>query len=166
MRTNILPREDADFYRIAFAERGVVKVRIPAMPEELDMSFRVLAPDGTEVSGWTSAPRAGASWEGEADIPAAGTYILEVRDRYNNARSAASYTMQVVRQGTAPSAVSARQAARGGVAAERRVVTRDRRGLEDGNTPRNRRDLARGGIRRSPGGASRLPRRWSGPVRA
>jgi hypothetical protein len=92
---NILPQRDADFYRVTAPGRGTLRLAFPQAPPELDMAVRVLRSDGGLVANWQGAKASGQTFSGSADLPAAGTYLLEVRDGYNNARSPAPYRFTV-----------------------------------------------------------------------
>jgi len=95
VRANILPRADGDLYRITLGRPGRLTVRFTESPQDLDMAFRVRNADGTQAWGWQGAEETGQVFEAHADLKAAGTYLIEVRDGLNNARSAEPYTMQV-----------------------------------------------------------------------
>jgi hypothetical protein len=59
------------------------------------MAFRVLDETGAVVRDWQSSPRDGEAFSAKVDIKKPGRYIVEVRDGYNNARSAQPYSMTV-----------------------------------------------------------------------
>jgi hypothetical protein len=93
MASNILPRGDADLYRIEAPRQGGLTVAFPAMPPNLNMAFRVLDQDGRQVWGWQTAPAPGKAWSAWADLSSPGPYVIEVRDGSSNARSAEPYEM-------------------------------------------------------------------------
>lgn len=92
---SILPLSDVDFYVFAAKRQGELTVMFSEMPDELNMAFRVLSAQGSLVTNWQTAPAFGEGFTANADISAAGTYFLEVRDGSNNARSAASYVFSI-----------------------------------------------------------------------
>jgi hypothetical protein len=93
MHANILPLGDADLYAVDLSHQGELSLAFTASPPELNMAFRVLAADGSEFRGWQGAAANGEPFTGQADIAAAGRYIMEVRDGNNDARSSAPYTL-------------------------------------------------------------------------
>jgi hypothetical protein len=93
VRAHILPRNDADHYRIEAGRRGELHVRFPLAPPEVDVAVQVLTADGRPVHGWRAAPGPGQLFETRFDLPEPGPYVLEVRDAYNNARSAHPYEL-------------------------------------------------------------------------
>ena len=95
LAANILPLGDADFYKVDAARQGQLTVSFPASPAAIDMAFRVLDATGKEVRGWQASPEAGKPYSAWIDIKSPGTYVIEVRDSYNNARDAVPYEMFV-----------------------------------------------------------------------
>jgi hypothetical protein len=95
---SILPRGDADHYRLELARAGRLVVAILESPSELDMAFRVLDADGRQVWGWQTAPAFGATFQGFADIATPGRYFLELRDGGNTARSPEPYRLRATLQ--------------------------------------------------------------------
>ncbi|UXX82409.1 hypothetical protein [Roseovarius pelagicus] len=88
------PRRDADFYRVNIPKQGELTIAFPRVPTGVNITFRVLRPDGGVISGWHTAPAAGVAFDHKVDISAAGTVMIEVRDAYNDADSPTSYVMQ------------------------------------------------------------------------
>lgn len=99
----IFPRGDADWYRVTVAEPGELAVTIDEGPENLDVTYRVVNPDQTELVYWTPAYRKGGVTEGFADLPAPGTYYVEVRDSSNDDRSIEPATLMTAFTPTAGS---------------------------------------------------------------
>ena len=97
----ILPKGDADVYRLDLSRQGELTAHFTAMPANLNMAFRVLDQNGAQVWGWQSAPEAGEAFAAWADIETPGTYYLEVRDGHNDARSKDPYTLQLAFAATA-----------------------------------------------------------------
>jgi hypothetical protein len=92
----ILPRNDADWFRISVDQPGELAVAIDEGPENLDITYRVVNPDYTELAYWVSAYRPGGLTEGSADLPRPGTYYLEIRDGNNDGRSIEPATLKTV----------------------------------------------------------------------
>jgi hypothetical protein len=94
IQANILPRNDADWYRLEIPKQGALEVAITDMPSELDVTFQVWGANKKVVHGWRSVQKAGNDHVTGVDLPASGTYYLEVRDGHNNARSSEPYTLR------------------------------------------------------------------------
>ncbi len=92
---NILPRGDADMYRFDMPRAGKILVSFDTAPAELDMAFRVLDQAGSQVWGWQGAPAPGEPFSATAELPATGTYLIEIRDGGNSARSSSPYGFRV-----------------------------------------------------------------------
>jgi hypothetical protein len=90
----MLPRGDADWFRVTVDQPGELAVTIDEGPENLDLTYRVVNPDFTELAYWVAAYRMGGLTEGFADLPRPGTYYLEVRDANNDARSIEPATLK------------------------------------------------------------------------
>ncbi|MFQ5913547.1 MAG: PPC domain-containing protein [Nitrospinota bacterium] len=104
MKANILPKGDADWYWLPVGHQGALQVKFSNPPPNLDMYFRVVRfVDSKEdqIQGWVGPPRAGAPNERVVDLPARGSYYLEVRDGGNNARSSAPYELTLAFTATA-----------------------------------------------------------------
>jgi hypothetical protein len=83
----VLPRGDGDWFRISVDQPGELQVMIDEGPANLDLTYRVVNADLSELAHWVAAYRKGGLTEGAADLPRAGTYYLEVRDANNDERS-------------------------------------------------------------------------------
>jgi hypothetical protein len=83
----VLPRGDGDWFRISVDQPGELQVMIDEGPQNLDLTYRVVNADLSELAYWVAAYRKGGLTEGSADLPRAGTYYLEVRDANNDERS-------------------------------------------------------------------------------
>ena len=86
-KANILPKGDSDWYRFPVHRHGELKVLITRVPEDLDVSLRVWDSHKHAVSGWYTPLKAGGETEAVFDIPAPGSYFIEVRDGRDDARS-------------------------------------------------------------------------------
>jgi hypothetical protein len=89
----ILPRGDADWYRISTVGPGTLAVRIDGSPENLDMVLRVWNEEKQTISNWLAPLRAGGETTGEVAIPKAGAYLIEVRDGRDDDHSVKPYRL-------------------------------------------------------------------------
>jgi hypothetical protein len=92
----ILPLGDADFFRVTVDQPGELAVSIDEGPENLDLTYRVLGADWTELAYWVAAYRKGGLTEGFVDLARPGTYFIEVRDGNNDGRSIEPATLKTV----------------------------------------------------------------------
>jgi hypothetical protein len=84
---NILPRGDADWYRVDAASAGELAVTLDESPENLDLYYRVWDANRQVVRDWVAPYRMGGAAEGFADLPRSGAYFIEISDGNNDARS-------------------------------------------------------------------------------
>lgn len=84
---NILPRGDKDWFRIDAPTAGELTTLIDFGPKNLDLYYRVWNSDRKVLLDWVAPYRKGGLTEGFADLPAAGTYFLEISDGSNDDRS-------------------------------------------------------------------------------
>jgi hypothetical protein len=84
---NILPRNDADWFRVTVEEPGELAIAVDNGPENLDIHFRVMDADQRELLTWVPPYAKGGRTEGTVDLPAPGSYYIEVRDGANDDRS-------------------------------------------------------------------------------
>jgi hypothetical protein len=84
---HILPRGDADWHVFYAPGPGELDVTIDEVPENLDISFRLLNADKAEIQYWIAAPRPGGETTGTVTIPSAGWYWMELRDGGDSDRS-------------------------------------------------------------------------------
>lgn len=95
IEATMLPRNDRDSYWFAISQPGALAVNIDKVPEEMKLAFRVYGAQkshipGRRVSdgelpdyGWVSAETRGESVAAVVDLPARGTYYVEVKDQHN-----------------------------------------------------------------------------------
>ena len=84
---SILPQGDVDYIAVNADGQGELAVKVAKAPENLDLNVRLLNANGDVISGWVSALAAGGPLDAFFDLPAAGRYVLELRDGRNDARS-------------------------------------------------------------------------------
>lgn len=84
---NILPRTDADWFRVESPSGGELSVVIGESPENLDLYYRVWDASHQVVRDWIAPFRKGGDTEGFADLPRPGSYFIEVADGSNDDRS-------------------------------------------------------------------------------
>ena len=94
IQANILPKRDADWYRVELPAQGALEVAITNMPKEVNVTFRVWGANKKVVHGWQTAKNVGEDHVRVVDLAAPGTYYLELRDSTDNARSAQPYTLR------------------------------------------------------------------------
>ncbi len=95
IQANILPKRDADWYRLAIPAQGALEVAITNMPQEVNVTFQVWGANKKVVHGWQTAQKPGVDHIRIVDLPAPGTYYLELRDSSDNGRSAQPYTLGI-----------------------------------------------------------------------
>lgn len=96
MRANIMPRNDADYYRLEARRAGPLRVAVSEVPIEIDIAVRLWGENGVVVMGWKGTAGPGEPLEAVADLPGPGRYFLEVRDGGNSARSSQPYVLTVL----------------------------------------------------------------------
>ncbi|MHA1554857.1 MAG: caspase family protein [Alphaproteobacteria bacterium] len=94
IHTNLLPRGDADWYRLEAPRAGTFHVTIDEVDEDLDVYVRLWNSE-VKAGSWFGPPRAGGVTEAELQVPAAGIYRLEVVDGNNDARSKVPFRLNV-----------------------------------------------------------------------
>jgi len=92
---SILPKGDADWYRVDLGQAGVLRAAISGVPDALDVSVRFWNADVKAISGWTGPLAKGGPVEAEVNVKTPGAYFVEVRDGRNDGRAVAPYTLTV-----------------------------------------------------------------------
>jgi hypothetical protein len=95
LRANILPRHDADWYRVEAPRQGALALHVTGVADTLDVVARVWNADRKALTPWLTPPRKGGDTIAVVDLPAPGPYWIEVRDGNNDARSEQPYTLAV-----------------------------------------------------------------------
>ncbi|MCC0042973.1 MAG: caspase family protein [Brucellaceae bacterium] len=93
---NILPKGDRDWFRVDVPAQGELAISIDEGPENLDLHYRVWDADRKVVRDWVAPYRKGGLTEGFADLPAGGSYFIEVTDGNNDERSIDHATLKTV----------------------------------------------------------------------
>jgi uncharacterized caspase-like protein len=84
---NILPRKDADWFRVQSVTPGEFAVTATNVPENIEVTVRLHDANGGVVGNWTGPTRPGGDTYAVFDLPAPGDYRLEVVDSRNDQRS-------------------------------------------------------------------------------
>jgi hypothetical protein len=93
VKAAILPQRDGDFFALEVAHRGALKVVASAVPPALNIAMRVYDANYAVVQDWVAPSTPGQDTILLTDLPAAGRYIVEVRDGNDDARSVDPYTL-------------------------------------------------------------------------
>jgi hypothetical protein len=91
----ITPKGDTDWYRVSVRHHGELAVRIGAVPENLDINFRVWTKEKEYLTGWYTPLAVGGETSGIVDFPAAGVYFLEVVDGNHDNNSPDPYSLDL-----------------------------------------------------------------------
>jgi hypothetical protein len=92
-QANILPGGDVDWYRLAVDHQGELRVQISDVAADLAVSVRAWNSNKDTISGWIAPLAEGGDTLAVIDLPAAGSYALEVAGN-SNQRSTEPYTIQ------------------------------------------------------------------------
>lgn len=93
-RLTVLPRGDVDWLRFDVDHPGELTIAAREVPERLDIAFRVYNHDKAVIADWVRAPRPGGDTTAVVDLPAAGTYVIEIADGNHDQREIASYIFE------------------------------------------------------------------------
>ena len=93
VQASILSKGDRDFYAIDAAGGTSLTVRADNVPQNLEVTFRLLDRNLNVVKDWTGPPAAGVPTEMKVDIPTQGRYFLLVVDGYDDQSSPASFAL-------------------------------------------------------------------------
>ncbi len=94
VNATILPKGDVDWYRISVPRAGDLNVAITGSATNLDINFRLWNADKGTASGWFSPLAKGGDNQGSVPLPAAGEYMIEVRDGRDDERSIQAYSLR------------------------------------------------------------------------
>ena len=90
---NILPRGDADWFRVDATSAGELAIAIDEGPDNLDLYYRVWDANHQVVRDWVAPYKKGGVTEGFADLPRPGVYFIEIVDGNNDERSVEPATL-------------------------------------------------------------------------
>jgi len=93
VKANILPRKDVDLYQVSVDKPGTLGVEVSAVPAELEVAVRVMDAGGKVVGGYARPKKRGAPTKATVELPAPGTYYLELHDWGHTARSSDAYSL-------------------------------------------------------------------------
>ena len=91
----ILPKGDADWYRVDAGQAGVLRASVSDPPADLDISLRFWNANIKPISGWIGPKAKGGPVDAEVKIATPGSYYIEVRDGRDDARSVSTYRLTV-----------------------------------------------------------------------
>lgn len=94
LQANILPRGDADWYQLQVEQHGELQVTISQVAVELAIALRVWNANKETLTDWIRPLANGADTNGVIDLPASGSYYLEVVENSGAARAIQPYTIQ------------------------------------------------------------------------
>jgi len=90
----MLPRGDNDWFRVTVDQPGELALQIDEGPENLDINYRVVNSDWSELAYWVPPYRKGGLTEGFVDLPRPGTYFLQIADGAYDGRSIEPATLR------------------------------------------------------------------------
>ncbi len=82
----LLPKGDVDWFEITVEDQGRLSIGQPEASGVIDLALRLWNADKGTLTGWLPLKQ-GA--DAAFDLPSSGTYVLEIRDGNNDARSPA-----------------------------------------------------------------------------
>lgn len=94
LQANILPVGDADWYQLAVDQHGELQVTISQVAAELALALRVWNANKETVTDWFRPLANGADTTAVVDLPAPGTYYLEVVENSGAARAIQPYLIE------------------------------------------------------------------------
>ncbi|WP_031435174.1 PPC domain-containing protein [Methylomarinum vadi] len=94
----ILPKRDADWYRVDVDKQGELTVEITQSPQDLDMVFRLWNGEKNTISNWMAPLSKGGDVMGKVSLPEPGSYYIEVHDGRDDARSVSPYRITATLQ--------------------------------------------------------------------
>jgi hypothetical protein len=93
-RLTVLPKSDADWFRLDVDHPGELKIGAFDVPQSLDVAFRVHNRDKQVIADWMVPPRPGGDTVGMVDLPRPGDYYIEINDSYNDQGDIAHYRFE------------------------------------------------------------------------
>ena len=86
-RSTILPKGDADWFRVVVDHHGQLAITASRVPANLDVNFRVWTGEKATLTGWFAPLAEGGDNQASVDLPAPGAYVVEMRDGRDDNRS-------------------------------------------------------------------------------
>ena len=93
-RLTVLPKGDADWFRLQVDQPGELRLAALEVPQTLDIAMRVYNGDRTVIADWMVPPRPGGDTLAQVDLPASGEYFIEINDSYNDQGDIAHYMFE------------------------------------------------------------------------
>ncbi len=91
----IYPRGDYDWFQVWVPEPGLLQLTASKVPDELDIYFRVLDLNKGSIHGSIGPAREGGDTVADAELPAPGTYLIEVHDGSSNAATVEPFRLDL-----------------------------------------------------------------------
>ena len=92
-RVAIFPRGDQDWIGFRVDQPGTLDIALTAVPENLDVYFRVWNAEKDVLKDWVGPPRPGGDTVGFADLAKPGLYYLQIKDGRDDGWNAASFDL-------------------------------------------------------------------------
>lgn len=89
----VFPTREHDFHEVVVPEQGELTVTATAVPPGLDIALRAFDADYATLRDWVSPAQPGQDTIMVVDLPAAGRYVIETADSYDDARDPAPYAL-------------------------------------------------------------------------
>ena len=93
-RLTVLPKGDADWFRLRVEQAGELRLAALEVPPTLDIALRVYNSDRTVIADWMVPPRPGGDTIAQVDLPTPGEYFIEINDSYNDQSDIAHYMFE------------------------------------------------------------------------
>ncbi len=91
----IYPRGDYDWFKVWVPEPGLLQLTASKVPDDLDIYFRVFDLNKTSIHGSIGPAREGGDTVADAELPAPGTYLIEVHDGSSNAATVEPFRLDL-----------------------------------------------------------------------
>lgn len=95
-RLTLLPKGDADWFRVDVDHSGELKIGAFDVPQSLDVAIRVHNRDKQVIADWMVPPRPGGDTVGAVDLPRPGSYYIEIKDSYDDQGDIAHFRFETV----------------------------------------------------------------------
>jgi len=95
IRGTVQPRGDVDWYRLTVPKQGALRLASTTVPQNLDISLRIWTADKGVLTDWYGPLAVGGEVVAVADLPAPGTYFVELRDGRDDNASTDTYAFDL-----------------------------------------------------------------------